>query len=232
MHGDRPAWRPTPPLLFVSTHLDDVVLSCAGLLERHPGSTVVTVLAGAPDRDHDGYNRLSTGKVYAPDAVRVRREEDEAALSSLGATPRWLDFLDGDFLGAPSRTDQAEIAEQLGRTLAASGAGAVFAPLGIVHPDHVGVADACRALTETVPTEWYLYADMPYMQDDPGAVGARLAELDGSTALEELEPVPADAGRKDHLARLYATQYPWIGGAEDGFASKLGTPERYWRVLR
>ncbi len=221
-----------PPLLFISTHLDDVVLSCASLVERHPGSTVVTVLAGAPDEEHDGYNALATGKAYAPDAVRVRKDEDEAALSSLGATPLWLDFLDGDFTRRPERTDQTEIAEQLGCTLAGTGAGAVLAPLGIVHPDHVGVADACRAVCETVRTEWYLYADMPYMQDDPGAVDARLAELDGSLALEELEPVPADTSRKDHLARLYATQYPWIGGAEDGFATKLGTPERYWRVVR
>src|SRR6516164_4596576 len=93
---------PTGPVCFVSTHLDDVVLSCGHFLAAHPGCTVLTVLAGAPNEFHDGYNRRATGESYAPDAIAKRRAEDDSALALLSAHPVRLPLLDGDYFGLRS----------------------------------------------------------------------------------------------------------------------------------
>ena len=36
-------------VVVLSPHLDDAVLGCGRLLSAHPGATVVTVYAGAPE---------------------------------------------------------------------------------------------------------------------------------------------------------------------------------------
>jgi hypothetical protein len=83
---------PASPVCFISTHLDDVALSCSHFLAAHPGATVVTVFAGAPPESRvDGWNAKTTGEAYAPDALRVRRDEDALALAVVNASPYWLD---------------------------------------------------------------------------------------------------------------------------------------------
>jgi LmbE family N-acetylglucosaminyl deacetylase len=93
---------PTAPVCFISPHLDDVALSCSHFLAVHPGVTVVTVFAGAPPEFRaDGWNAKTTGELYVPDALRVRRDEDASALALVHAAPRWLDLWEAEYLVRP-----------------------------------------------------------------------------------------------------------------------------------
>jgi LmbE family N-acetylglucosaminyl deacetylase len=93
---------PTAPVCFISPHLDDVALSCSHFLAAHSGATVVTVFAGAPPEFRaDGWNAKTTGEVYAPDALRVRRDEDASAFALVHAAPRWLDLWEAEYLVRP-----------------------------------------------------------------------------------------------------------------------------------
>lgn len=86
--------------LYLSPHLDDVVLSCGGLMRKQTLAgervLVVTLFAGTPS-----YERLSPFARFFhllwgrhSDPVGHRRQEDRAALSRLGADPFHLDFLE------------------------------------------------------------------------------------------------------------------------------------------
>ena len=79
-------------VLVVSPHFDDAALGAAHLLSSHPGSTVVTVLAGRPPSypaepsEWDAEGGFKTGD----DVVGARRKEDTAAMAVLGSSPVWL----------------------------------------------------------------------------------------------------------------------------------------------
>ncbi|RME47453.1 MAG: hypothetical protein D6796_07665, partial [Caldilineae bacterium] len=94
--------------IFLSPHLDDIPLSCGGLLaqltRRRQPVTVITLFAGLPEADapfspfarqhHQRWGNLQI-------AYRTRRAEDEAALSLFGLRPVWLSFLDAIYRGQP-----------------------------------------------------------------------------------------------------------------------------------
>jgi LmbE family N-acetylglucosaminyl deacetylase len=223
-----PAFAPEPPVLFVSPHLDDVVHSCAHFLERNPAATVVTVFAGAPQVPASRWDRGTTGEAWAPSAVGRRRDEDAAALAELGATPVWLPLADGLY-GPP---DPAEVRTELGQALSQLGPSSVVAPLGIRHPDHVAVSDACLALANSIGATWYLYQEVPYAQEWPELASQRLTEVsDRVEHLVPLRPVPADdpatkAWAMDH----YGSQVPALRRFVKAFDISMGAAERYWRV--
>lgn len=87
--------------VYLSPHLDDVVLSCGGLVweQVQAGNTVEvwTICAGAPAPGEPIspfaellHSRWGTGV----QAVALRRVEDENALKCLGALPRYWDLPD------------------------------------------------------------------------------------------------------------------------------------------
>jgi LmbE family N-acetylglucosaminyl deacetylase len=220
------------PILVLSSHLDDAVLSCGQFLYAHPSTTVVTVLAGAPDAIHEGYNSSTTGKRYAPDAIDVRRDEDRKALGLLGATPVWLDLLDADYSAQRPQEDfvtviRAEIARVLEQTKPAS----IFAPLGLMHPDHVAVSDACFELTVNSTSTWYLYMDLPYGLASRRVLSRRLSTVTQRVHLMELSSYNSEPGIKEQAVNLYASQYaPTRKSFRKSFDATLRGEERYWRV--
>lgn len=223
---------PAKPLLFISTHLDDVALSCSFALLANPEPIVVTVLAGAPETVHDGYNSNTTGEGYAPDAVQKRRNEDAAAMKFLSAKPVWLGLYDNDYIHKDPRTDdKQEIMDSISRVISKEGAVSVIAPLACGHSDHVAVSNACIELAKNSKLAWYLYMDMPYGQRNPDKVTERLFEVQKLLNLETLEPLQGDGDRKHEAFKLYTSQYIPTGGGSAGFESEMSTPEQYWRVL-
>ncbi len=95
--------------VFLSPHLDDVVLSCGGTLaylkqQKDVEAKVITIFAGIPG---DGLplspfaNTLHQRWGTAQRAYRVRREEDKAALAYVNLAPHWLPFLDCIYRGEP-----------------------------------------------------------------------------------------------------------------------------------
>jgi LmbE family N-acetylglucosaminyl deacetylase len=228
-----PALQPGEPVLVVSPHLDDGVFSCAYFLRSHPSASVVTVFAGAPDVDHDGYNSMTTGEGHAPDAIAVRREEDRVALGELDARPIWLDLLEAEYSAYRPPTDYLEaISEEIVRVIGDVGAASVIAPLGLVHHDHVAVSNACRAIWQRLDVEWYAYLDLPYGAAHPRLVARRLRLLRRHARLVELQRYTGDSGDKQHLMSLYGSQFEVTRtNYGEAFDATMTGDERYWRVL-
>lgn len=223
---------PASPVVVVSPHLDDAVLSCAGFLHEHPATTVVTVFAGAPEVAHEGYNSATTGKAYAPDAVQVRREEDQSATALLGAVPIWLELFDSDYeqyrptgdYGQAVRNDVARAIDELEPL-------AVIAPLGLIHPDHVTASDACARIAAESALEWYFYMDLPYGMGNRRAVARRLFGLRQRLEVVELDPYDVAPGIKQQAMSRYASQYePTRNNYRRGFDATMRGGERYWRA--
>ena len=88
--------------IYLSTHLDDAVLSAGGLIyeQTKAGDPVEiwTFMAGAPsDTEYSPFAQLlhqQWGFSSAEETVRSRREEDKTAASLVGATTVHFDFLD------------------------------------------------------------------------------------------------------------------------------------------
>jgi LmbE family N-acetylglucosaminyl deacetylase len=174
------------PFIFISTHLDDVALSCGGLvwdLAREGGRVEIwTVMAGdppeAPYSTFAEENHQRWGK-SGREAIAMRRAEDRAACRVLSATPRHLDFhdviyrLDPKYGGAMVNNDEELfgkpperwLVEAIAARLAAdlpAGARVVF-PLGLGgHIDHRAIVAAGRRLGRA--SAWY--ADYPYILTD------------------------------------------------------------------
>ena len=216
------------PLVVVSPHLDDAVLSCGDLLARHPGSTVITVFAGQP-ATYPALTRwdASAGFVEGDDVVALRRREDALALSLLDARPHWLDFVDTQYGASP---DLEAVATELRRAIAATGLTAVIAPLGLYHPDHQMTSNAALTVASELPgVALLLYEDAIY-RPKPGYVARRLAMLRDAGWLLTGPSSIASTPQKRSAAKAYASQLralsaPGHPGFDDAFE-----PERYWRI--
>jgi len=218
---------PTNPI-FVSTHLDDVVLSCAYYVGEHPGTQVATVMAGAPDIELDDWSARTTGHLRAQDALRVRTAEDNAAMEALGAVPTRLDLWDLPYLNGQPR-DPDTVYRALATSLP-SEVESIVGPLGLTHPDHRVVSDACIRLARDLGLALYLYADLPYGHTYPRNITDRLAELAvRGLRLTQLDPVKS-AVDKPAVCDLYATQMDELRGSFKTFDASLSAPEQYWRV--
>jgi LmbE family N-acetylglucosaminyl deacetylase len=214
----------------ISTHLDDAVLSCAQFLHTRSDTTVVTVLAGAPQAMHQGYNSATTGEEYAPDAVQKRRSEDAKALATLEARFEWLDFEEDDYLRR-RRSDRelAEIQDSLEAVIQRLQPNSILSPLGLYHVDHLDLSNVCAEVMRRTTSKWFLYMDLPYGLADPKAVTKKLEAMPTDIALEQLAPFSGDRQIKDLTMRMYATQYgPTKKSHRKGFKATMRGTETYW----
>ena len=225
-------FEPLQPIVVISTHLDDAVLSCAQLINATSDVTVVTVLAGAPEEFHEGYNSQTTGESFAPHAMKIRRDEDARAMSMLSADYVWLDLLENDYLGShPRSNDTQEIREALSHVLNERRPRTVLSPLGLFHPDHLAVSNACLELATQSEFEWYLYLDMPYGLAIPKLVPERLATIDTSVNLATPDTFSGDPDIKRDVMKLYVSQFaPTRRNHRRGFKATMKASERYWKI--
>jgi LmbE family N-acetylglucosaminyl deacetylase len=212
-------------LLVISPHLDDAVFACGDLLAAHPGSTVVTVFAGVPQR-FSGLTEWDAvcGFVSARDAVLGRRREDETALAVLRAQPRWLTFKDAQY-GEPARA--VEITRALRTVLKEGGCDTVLFPLGLFHSDHELTHCASVALVRE-GLKWMCYEDTFY-RCIPGLVKQRVERL--SQEHRVAPPFLNSKGlssAKRQAVYCYASQLRGLSSAgRPGHLDAL-TVERYW----
>jgi LmbE family N-acetylglucosaminyl deacetylase len=216
---------PTHPVMLVSPHLDDGVFSCGDLLDHSPGTQVVTVFAGTPPADMATDWDARCGFSSATVAMRARRDEDLAALTHLGARPRWLDFLDAQYAPPPA---PADIAAALHAVIDDEGPRTVLVPMGLFHSDHVLVSDAATLLAARRPDlVWIVYEDALYRTID-GLVQQRLAALAArGFRMTPMRTVAAPSARKGTAIRCYASQLPALG---DAIKLDLADPERFWSL--
>jgi LmbE family N-acetylglucosaminyl deacetylase len=168
--------------IYLSPHLDDVVLSCAAILwqQVQAGQQVEiwSIFAGDPPAGElppfalTLHERWKTGQ----QAYAVRRAEDRAACAVLGALPRHLHFADCIYRRLPSGEPLINENEQLFNPIAAQEQplleeisdllraylprkAMLISPLSIGgHVDHRIV----RAAAERLPHRLGYYADYPY----------------------------------------------------------------------
>jgi LmbE family N-acetylglucosaminyl deacetylase len=218
---------PTGRMMLVSPHLDDAVFSCGDLLDHCPDALVVTVFAGTPDTDASTDWDRRCGFGNPTDAMRARRTEDRAALLQLRARPRWLHFLDSQYLATPTA---AAIAAAMQALIEETRPDVLIVPMGLFHSDHVLVSDALLPLAAThhAPA-WVVYEDALY-RCIAGQLQARLAALASQGIwLSPLTGAPQPGGRKAAAVRCYASQ---LRALSDGARRDLDDPERFWTLDR
>jgi LmbE family N-acetylglucosaminyl deacetylase len=149
------------PIVIVSPHLDDAVLSCGQLMAGRPDAVVVTIFAGAPPDDGwlKDYDR-KCGFRTSHEAVLARREEDVRALARLHALPRHLDFLDNQYAGLRSGLVDV-VAEAVLAEIERVSPQYVLGPLGIAHPDHRAVSLATMRAAVAWGGEFCVYEELP-----------------------------------------------------------------------
>jgi N-acetylglucosaminyl-diphospho-decaprenol L-rhamnosyltransferase len=218
------------PVLVISPHLDDAVLSCGELLFAHSGSTVITVFAGrpAPDRELTEWDAAS-GFQRGDDVVGMRREEDAMALAVLSARPVWLDFLDSQY----GRTPPMEtLVETLDQAIRATALHTVFMPLGLFHSDHQLVSQACLAVMARLPgLTWFAYEDALYRTID-NLVQDRLRDMQAGGIAIELEGGSSGTAAESKRQALfhYASQLRALETeGRPGYKDALNG-EHYWRL--
>lgn len=145
--------------IYLSPHLDDVVLSCGGRIHQQSRAgrriLVITVFAGIPERyGITAFTReLEARWGGTDDAIAVRRREDMAALDVLAATGQHLDWPDCVYRGAPVGDGWAPSSDTAYYPTEES----IF---GEIHPEEENwhqqlVAALVPHLTTSPSAEWY-----------------------------------------------------------------------------
>jgi len=222
-------------LLVISPHLDDVVISCGGLLLAHPGATVATLFAASPPAYTYPLNEHDTACGFQPgdDTMAVRRAEDERALGAVGATPRWLSLCQNSHV---ARADPIAVppdaVDEIVAAILDVEPTCVVAPLGLSHVDHQACHASALAARERVgPVPWLWYSDLPY-NSIPRVLGARFRALHkaGIAASPACPTVSPDFSAKWRAFNEYATQVPVLDGLWELRERLERGGEQYWEL--
>lgn len=251
---------PTParPVMVVSPHLDDAILSAWGLMARSPGALVLNVFCSAPEPVQRTVWDRTCGFDDSDHAVRSRLFEDRRALSGLPVEREQLGLIEGQYLlsDRPQADADALIARIAGWCDESGGDALIALPAGAgwtghslwsrlsrtrwllpaipPHPDHIFVRDAVLdALPDLRDAEIWLYEELPYRW---GARGDRaVSELARQRGLRaERRDLSVARGAKATAAGAYASQVPALRGRrwQRLMNEPQGVParERYWRL--
>lgn len=216
-------------MLVISPHLDDAVLSCGNLLASRPGSTVLTVFAGAPHHAAEPVTPwdAACGFRNAHEAIGARRAEDRAALSLLGAQPLWLEFCDSQYGETPP---VEELRDALKELLLGLGDEMVLYPMGLYHSDHLLVHDASRAALRSLPGARFLVYEDALYRGMKGVLQQRLAAFAAHGCRATPARLACDAGTaalKARAVQAYASQLRAFGA---GGYDDAAQPERFWTL--
>jgi len=191
----------SPGAIFVQPHLDDVALSCGGVVGAAAANgaspRVVTIFAGAPDLPA-ALGALAT-RLHArwglgDRPLEGRKLEDRAACALLGAEPAWLAHTEAlyragptgppallrDLFARPTASDDVLLARVIDDVRAVHQAfpeATFFFPLGVGgHADHL-LCQAAGAALETHGAAVVYYEDFPYVTAPGEPLRQRLTEL-------------------------------------------------------
>lgn len=245
--------------IYLSPHLDDVVLSCGGRIwqqtQAGQRALVVTVFAGVPDPGvhlSSFARELHARWEQSNGAVRTRQEEDLQALALLGAQPLHWPYTDCIYRrtpdgGFPYGSEEAlwgdihpsegglvhELAQRI-RALPLSPRGMLYSPLAVgQHVDHRLVRQAAEAAGRPLT----YYEDFPYAQDR-GALAAATAFAGWKATLLPLSEralerkVAAIARYRSQISTFWGNTTA-MAGALRAFAQATGAgapAERYWNL--
>jgi LmbE family N-acetylglucosaminyl deacetylase len=249
-----------PTHIYLSPHLDDAVFSCGGMIHQQTQAgervIVVTICAGGPPvGPFSEFAQSLHERWQTPlEAVAVRRAEDLAALSGLGAEGIHLSTPDciyrvqaasGAHLYASEEALFGEVhlselnlirrmADETARLLRTFPRPHLYAPLGLGHHvDH----QLTRQAAEVAGRVHAYFEDYPYVERTREETRAA---LESKLALELIYLTPADLEAKVQAIAAYASQLSsfWEDGAAmeaaiRDFAGRVGAgrpAERLWRT--
>lgn len=225
--------------IYLQPHFDDAALSCGGAIKQETATgqrvLVITVFGGIPPQDAgiSEFALATHAKMSLPasaaSAVGIRREEDEAAIGSLGADTMWLPYLDAIYRGSPAlyqsndaifgtvAQGDTQLDEELGALFSniaeRAPLAAIYAPLGVGH--HVDHQLLCSAADRLAQRKLNIkfYEDFPYVTR-PGALEERQREL--TIPMEyELAEISGQIRDKEEAIALYRSQVPQLFGTEE-----------------
>jgi LmbE family N-acetylglucosaminyl deacetylase len=224
---------PEAPIVVLSPHLDDAVLSAWSVVTDRREVEIVNVFAGLPaSRPATRYDRLA-GAADSRSLMRERLSEDRDALALADRVPIALPFLDRQYRESDPAT--GELARALSRCVPA--ASALHAPGAIGgHPDHVITRDLALDLGRRVGLPVTLYAELPYAvrfgwphwvtgaEADPRLDPDVDWEASLSAAAVERAALEAcvrrlsdeEAATKLRAMKRYRTQFPLLNGGPIG----------------
>lgn len=222
-------------IVVVSPHMDDAVLGMGQLLAAHPGATVITVFAGAPDAYPEPmtwWDQLA-GFGSGDDVIAARRDEDAKALAELDASPVWLDHVEHQYLPREEWVQEEAVVDSLEVAIRAAQPSAVFMPFGLANPDHDVTHKAARLVRDRLPEPaWFCYEDHGY-KHIPGMLAWRVSQLFRSRVWPTPAAPPVDAGqdRKQAAIAHYRSQLLALE-ADWQVSTKLDAPapEQCWRL--
>lgn len=243
------------PVLVVSPHLDDAVLSAFAFLHDRR-ATVLSVFTGSPEGDEPSHWDRALGHEHGGEIMRKRLAEDDRALESLNIETTRLDLLENGYRTGPIpdgdvRTMREAVRSWLSSTsgegvvVAPAGAGAVdnrlyrvrwnaTVPLlrvpggGLPHPDHLIVRDAVVDEALDASGRVVLYEELPYRWTGRGQRPvARLAAARKCRVTRfDLDVV---AARKATAVETYKSQIPGLFRPwVPDVPSVMPSYERYW----
>jgi LmbE family N-acetylglucosaminyl deacetylase len=236
------------PILVLSPHLDDAILSCGGLLAGHSNALVVTAFSADPPQERPS-------QLSAMASPEVRREEDARAMERVGAQARLLNMPDAiDRIGADGERlypkiaalfgvvarEDAPICEQIVQALAPlAEERIVLSPMAIgAHVDHQLCAHAGRRL-QAAGHEVLFYEDAPYVYPNPGkavqgdsvirAAGRLRARVKGlvDVAIDDIAKSQAVACYATQVTELFGDMASYSVSAQGHFAELGGEIERF-----
>jgi LmbE family N-acetylglucosaminyl deacetylase len=230
--------------IYLSTHLDDAVLSAGGLIyEQTRAGTPVeiwTFMAGTPSDTEFSpfaqYLHAQWGFASAEEAVRFRREEDRQAAAIVGATVYHFDFLDciyrrasknGDWLYedifVDPHVEDGGLPQQIADAVSArlEPDDILVCQLGVgSHVDHVLVRQAAELLGRPL----FYDIDVPYIFYKPEELEAK------SAGMKETVYKITEAGLKSwqEAVLAYASQLPELGEAMETSDLARESIRSYW----
>ena len=218
------------PVVVVSPHLDDAVLSCGRVLAVTP-AVVATFFAGRPPAATPLTSWDQAAGFHAgDDQIGLRAAEDDAALRILGATPRRFTFLDDQYRGGPAPV--AEMTEALGDLLDEVQPGSVLLPAGNGHADHLACLRAGLPLLPIRSTiSWFIYEDSTYRRGVPFPP-ERLATDGTPAAVARPCALPFDPDRelKRSAIACYRSQVRAFMHYRRRLLAEADIDEKYWRL--
>lgn len=239
---------PDGPLLIVSPHLDDAILSCGALLERGEPAEVLSVFAGFPVPNRRVQADIERGFEHSGEALAARHLETQTMLEGTPHRLVAMELIDGRYLDAPrSEGEAAAVARAIHAWLRRCGGGTVALPAcaGSVpsgwrrllrpnapaqDPDHLFVRDAGLGALRALPSVGiWLYEEYPH------AVGARadaaVRSLCASSGMRAsgVGAFRVSARQRARRRRIFGER--GLSGLWASFSGGAKETERYWALV-
>ena len=204
--------------IFLSPHLDDVILSCGGLLyetlAQGQQAMVINIFAGLPPSDmvfsdFANYQHQMWGQPQQ--AYQLRHQEDRAALAHFNLQPCSLDLLDCIYRGEPEkdmwyytsdedifgpihqseRSNVGTLQQTIAQTLGAhkvTPPWTFYSPLGLGNHVDHQLTFLATRIWQAEGHRVYFYEDYPYVQRDAKALAQTLSNFKVKNQVIPLSP--------------------------------------------